>query len=182
MCCGNIIGGVMRCLYLLSWCGAVTRAGSEVLAWHQIKLQTKKLKMFHLLPNVDKHLNMFRHPLEKLCFFELVNLFIWIFLPPWTDCVWWDILLYLIELIGKYVTASWDWSNLDQRKLCNQKLLGTGQGNIFNDCWTTYASRDSSKNTDYTNYGFDIKSKIFIYPCLNVHECPTTVHNGPAVN
>ena len=76
MCCGNIIGGVMRCLYLLSWCGAMTRAGSKVLAGHQIRLQTKKLKMFHLLPNVDKHLNMCRHPLEKLCVFELFNLFI----------------------------------------------------------------------------------------------------------
>ena len=55
---------MMRCLYLLSWCGVVTRAGSEVLAGHQIRLQTKELKMFHLLPNVDKHLNMCRHPLE----------------------------------------------------------------------------------------------------------------------
>ena len=55
---------VMRCLYFLSWCGAVTRAGSKVLAWHQIRLQKKELKMFHLLPNVDKYLNMCRHPLE----------------------------------------------------------------------------------------------------------------------
>ena len=157
----------MRCLYLLSWCGAVTRAGSKVLAWHQIRLQTKKLKMFHLLPNVDKHLNMCRHPLEKSWVFELLNLFIWIFLPPWTDCVWCDILIYLIKLIGKYVTASWDWSNSYQWKLCNQRLLGTGRGNIFNDCWTTYASKDSWNNTDYRYYGFISNQR---YSCILIQK------------
>ena len=85
-------------------------------------------------------------------------------------CLIWHLDIYLIELISKYATTFRDQPNWDQWKLCNQKLLGTGQGNIFNDCWTTYASRDS-----YTNYGFDIKSEIFIYPCLSVHECPTAL-------